>query len=334
VLRASAHEREYGLLLLTVGARQTASLPIAASLAARRPFLEWRIRAMTAPHPRNPRLIASACIALALVATTAAVRAPRPASLAKQATPVVAQTPTPAAVPVAPVVAAPVVSANAPRPAARRVPAPVRSAEPATNVPAVSITPRPATREIPIEVIRALIKQYYPSLLTDTGGTATVAFVFDANGNYVTSREDVVQPNADGTVRRRMTTQFAPALFDSLSVIAIEKRGRGAAAGDATADSVVVGEKIARLKATLDSVRQWKLGLATGVDDPSMSVARGRGARVGGGGSPSSATQNILSDLVNPDRVQSVEVRKFAPGTLVVGAIGVIIVQLKPTGGA
>lgn len=331
VLRASAHEREYGLLLLTVGARQNASLPIAASLAARRPFLEWRIRAMTAPQPRNPRLITSACIALALVATTAAVRTPRPASLARQAAPVVTQTPSPAAVPQAPAVATPVVSATAPRPVARRVPAPVQSADAVISVPTVSIMPRPAAREIPIEVIRALIKQYYPNLLTETGGTITVAFVFDANGNYVTSRGDVVWPNGDGTVRRQVTTQVSSALLDSFSVIAMEKRGRGAAAGDAMADSVAVGERIARLKVALDSVRQLKLGLAAGIDDANAFGVRGRGARVGGGGQPS-ATPDILSNLVDPDLIQSVEVRKFPPGTLVVGAIGVIVVQLKPTG--
>jgi hypothetical protein len=245
---------------------------------------------------------------------------------------VVAQTPIPAAVPQAPVVAAPVISANLPRPAARRVPAPVTSADAPISVPTVSIAPRPAAREIPIEVIRALIKQYYPSLLTETGGTATVAFVFDANGNYVTSREDVVWPNDDGTVRRRMTTQLSSALADSLPAIATMKRGRGAAAGDAMPDSATMEERMARLKTALDSMRQAKF-LMAGIDNPDGVVGRGRGARVGGG-SPSSATQDILSNLVNPDLIQSVEVRKFAPGTLVVGAIGVIVVQLKPTGGA
>ena len=85
VLGASAQRREYGELLLTVGARHSAPLPFATSLAERRPFLERRIRAMTTTTPRYPRLVSAACIGLAIVATTAAVRAPRPASLVAQA---------------------------------------------------------------------------------------------------------------------------------------------------------------------------------------------------------------------------------------------------------
>ena len=60
VLRASAQRREYGELLLTVGARQSAPLPFATSLAERRPFLERRIRAMTTTSPRYPRLVSAA----------------------------------------------------------------------------------------------------------------------------------------------------------------------------------------------------------------------------------------------------------------------------------
>ncbi|MGH7615714.1 MAG: M56 family metallopeptidase, partial [Gemmatimonadaceae bacterium] len=101
VLGASALEREYGLLLLTVGARQSAPLPLATSLAERRPFLERRITAMTVTTSRHPRLISAACLGLAVVATTAAVRAPHPPSLVVRAagpvsqpsTPIVAPTP-------------------------------------------------------------------------------------------------------------------------------------------------------------------------------------------------------------------------------------------------
>lgn len=88
VIGASAQRYEYGMLLLTVGARRSASLPLATSLVERRPILERRIRAMTMIAPRHPRLVSAASIALALIATTAAVRAPHPAPLVAPPAPV------------------------------------------------------------------------------------------------------------------------------------------------------------------------------------------------------------------------------------------------------
>lgn len=58
VLRALGRPREYGMLLITVGARHSLSLPLAASLAEERPLLERRIVAMTMSRPSRP-LIAS-----------------------------------------------------------------------------------------------------------------------------------------------------------------------------------------------------------------------------------------------------------------------------------
>jgi beta-lactamase regulating signal transducer with metallopeptidase domain len=71
--------RHYGELLLTVGARRRTPLFFVASLVERRGFLEQRIKAMTPSLSRHPRIAAAALVLLALVVSTAAVRAPRPA---------------------------------------------------------------------------------------------------------------------------------------------------------------------------------------------------------------------------------------------------------------
>jgi hypothetical protein len=81
VIRAVGDASEYGRVLLAVGERFIAPLPLAASLSAPRPLLEQRIDAMSAPRFRHPLRVALPFVALALLATTAATRAPRPAPL-------------------------------------------------------------------------------------------------------------------------------------------------------------------------------------------------------------------------------------------------------------
>ncbi|HEY4219129.1 MAG TPA: M56 family metallopeptidase [Gemmatimonadaceae bacterium] len=81
VLRVTAHPREYGLLLIAVGARQSLSLPFAVSLAELRP-LEERILAMTAPRPARPTMASVPFVALGIIAVAVAAQAPVPAPLA------------------------------------------------------------------------------------------------------------------------------------------------------------------------------------------------------------------------------------------------------------
>lgn len=81
VIRAAGDATAYGRVLLTVGERFTAPIPLNASLSAQSPLLEQRIRVMTTPRTRRPLRVAMPFIALSLLVTTAAVRAPRPASL-------------------------------------------------------------------------------------------------------------------------------------------------------------------------------------------------------------------------------------------------------------
>jgi beta-lactamase regulating signal transducer with metallopeptidase domain len=86
VLRATTRAGEYAELLLTVGARPRARIPVGASLAERHGLLEKRIKAMTPIAPRHPRLVAATLVVAALAVTTAAVRAPRPAAAVHRST--------------------------------------------------------------------------------------------------------------------------------------------------------------------------------------------------------------------------------------------------------
>jgi beta-lactamase regulating signal transducer with metallopeptidase domain len=78
VVGAFAGAREYGELLLAVGSRGRTPFFFVASLVERHGFLEQRIKAMTPSPTRYPRIAAAALALLAVVVTTAAVRAPRP----------------------------------------------------------------------------------------------------------------------------------------------------------------------------------------------------------------------------------------------------------------
>jgi beta-lactamase regulating signal transducer with metallopeptidase domain len=78
VVGAIGDAAEYGQLLLTVGALRRTPFLFVASLAERHGFLEQRIKAMTPSISRHPRIATVALILVALVASTAAIRAPRP----------------------------------------------------------------------------------------------------------------------------------------------------------------------------------------------------------------------------------------------------------------
>lgn len=79
VVQTCGAPREYGLFLLAVGERRTRSLPLAASLAERRSFLERRIRAMTTQRPRYRLLASLPLAAICAGAMTLAAQTPQPA---------------------------------------------------------------------------------------------------------------------------------------------------------------------------------------------------------------------------------------------------------------
>ncbi|HEX2191067.1 MAG TPA: M56 family metallopeptidase [Longimicrobiaceae bacterium] len=82
VLRRRADVRAYGSLLLEVGRRACGSPLAAAAFSEPTSFLERRIRVMTMPRDRSPRLRAAGFGALALGLAAAACEAPAPTSIA------------------------------------------------------------------------------------------------------------------------------------------------------------------------------------------------------------------------------------------------------------
>jgi hypothetical protein len=194
VLRASNERREYGELLLTVGARLSAPLPLATSLAERRPFLERRLRAMTALSPKHPRVVTVGCIILVIASTTAASRIPRPSSLVQRAIRNV----------IAPVASVAIddsrlatTSPNVP-PATGAIPSHVitsaardlqfSSAEGPKAAPLpLSQLPVRYPDSLTVAEIRALIEAHHPTVLAGDPNINTITIVVDARGNYVVS---------------------------------------------------------------------------------------------------------------------------------------------------
>jgi beta-lactamase regulating signal transducer with metallopeptidase domain len=78
VVRCVGRSYDYASVLLAVGERYTMSLPLAASLTGRRPFLERRIIAMMTKKVRRPFAASLPFAAFAVVAMTAATRTPHP----------------------------------------------------------------------------------------------------------------------------------------------------------------------------------------------------------------------------------------------------------------
>ena len=160
---------EYGRLLLMVSAHRTMRLPLAASLGTRRSLLERRIKAMTPSPPRYPRLVTAACIAIALVAGTAAARAPRPAPLR----PIPRTTALPTSV--------------SARPATRpQTPQRVVTGN-TTSAPNVVVRAQTYVDSLTIAQVRAMIAQHQSPALSGDAGSTRVTLVVDANGRYVTS---------------------------------------------------------------------------------------------------------------------------------------------------
>lgn len=179
VIRAVGNPSEYGRVLLAVGERYTSSLPLAAALSEPRPLLEQRIDAMTAPRPRRPFRAALPFLALALLATVAATRAPRPT-------------------PLPPLVFA---RANAPAPPAAQAPARpqvdlkhgldlqsgmhLELRDTVARSPAKVIPPAVMER-LDREGVVALARENFPAVARGEVPADFVLMLFDAHGNYLT----------------------------------------------------------------------------------------------------------------------------------------------------
>jgi beta-lactamase regulating signal transducer with metallopeptidase domain len=183
VIRAVGATRHYGMVLLAVSERFTKPLPLAASLAEPRHTLERRINAMSAPRQRRPLLASLPFAALALLATTAASRAPRPAPLRVHALST--------AGPIAPSVrkvAALTDVAPAAIPAVMPLAAPVRSATSPAPEPRPTLAANVSGPAIDCSALHTIVADKLPGIVNGGASPASndiVVLVLDANGAYV-----------------------------------------------------------------------------------------------------------------------------------------------------
>ena len=258
VIRSVGASREYALMLLEIGERHTTGLPLSSTLASGRPLLERRIDAMSSSRPRRPLRAALPFLAIALLATTAAARAPRPTSLRPHS--IAGQPPTaaaPAAQPAQPTARAsqPAAAAQPARPTAS--PAPTRAtATPVTGTARsapVSASPaaaparptNPAQPRKPDRArIAALAREYASDVVRgDTAADYMVLLVNSAD-QYVWSTHGVGMVNI--AVAGDTRTAEERAEFNSLNRAEYmgalaAARGRGGRAGGAATGAGAAG---------------------------------------------------------------------------------------------
>ena len=193
--RRTANARDYGLLLLTVGARSANGLRFAASLAEPRHFLEQRILAMTAARPSRPLFASAPFVALALLAAVAVAQTPRPEStlVARRTPPRIALTRDTLMVAEPPrVEAVPVVQG---RPG-RIAPVNEGPVEPPRIVRGTLLS---GTQPLSIDVVRAWIQARHPSIITGDLHVNAVTIVVDENNNLLASVADSLETEVSGS---------------------------------------------------------------------------------------------------------------------------------------
>ena len=368
VLRSFAAPREYGELLLTVGARLSAPLPLAASLAERRPLLERRIRAMTALSPRYPRIVTVACIALVGVASIAASRVPRPSPLVRQTvpslvTPVLANvTLDDSRLPATPTIVPPamITPTRAPRSAPLTSPARPTAA-------ALPLAPPPVANpdSLTVAEIRALIEAHHPSVLTGDPDINMITLVVDARGNYLVSTAEsrpILMADtivSDGRGARGRSGGAAPTMVGGGDV----GYARGRVGGGGTVvpmDSATAAARQAEVRAVLAKLAaegadtanrqrvealQAKLALAkdTAVvrEGGKTFVVLSYGMVRRDNARPMSAEQmrevgtkiglnmDVLSRLIDPQSIESVQMHYFAAGQMGPSPLRVFVVHQR-----
>jgi beta-lactamase regulating signal transducer with metallopeptidase domain len=317
VLRSVPSPREYGMLLLTVGARRSLSLPMAASLTERQPDLERRIIAMTSLRPSRPLLASIPLIGIATIAATVAAETPHPGALFKSAAPLKTTAPAvlstvhlsaqkPVEVPVAPVVA---VKRSEPRSAADVV---------------VKSVSRCCT--ISRDTLAVWMAAHHADVVNGSLDADIVIFVVDNEGHYVTSR---ARPRAELTaaeVERRVTEKLAsirqPDQVKLENELDAQKRARE--------EKLRAEAKLASIGA--DSVKVSSTASAEQIDAAAQKLKMMRDVELSGILPDQQKKQALALDGMNvpPESIQSVNVLKLPGGQMAPGPIGIVTVFLKP----
>jgi beta-lactamase regulating signal transducer with metallopeptidase domain len=276
VIRSIGASRDYALMLLEIGERHTTGLPLAATLASGRPLLERRIHAMSSLRPHRPLRAALPFLAIAIVATTAAAWAPRPASLRPPVAPVQQALP-------GLVVQPPQQAAAAPSPAAQPVrTAPVREpratrAAPVSPSAAAPARPAPSPRRQQPDRARiaALARENLPDVVLGDTAAEYAVMIFDSADQYVWSTHGVgsVAIEVAGDTRTAdERAEFTRANRAEYMGAAAAGRGGGGGRG---ARGRGAGETAPALGATRGSITGRVAGTSVLEVRPRVSVTRG-----------------------------------------------------------
>lgn len=328
VLRSVASPRDYGMLLLAVGARRSLALPLSASLTERQLDLERRIIAMTSLRPSRPvfaslPFIGVLCLAAAVAAQTPhpgplthASAAPAKAIVPAAASAVAAATVTGSAHAAIPATAVGAASAGGAGSAAAAIkPAVAKSSGPL--VPAVAdtdpvlasdqvvkrdveatITARKAMEAgrvgaccLPLDTLAAWVVKHQPDVMRGDNSIRAVIFVVDADGHYVSSVVNRQEHDAatDAAVAR------AKVVLDTMTVM------RSAMNDEVVSDTAAT--KLRALAAELKAREALVGSKALRLNTNALDIPR--------------------------ESIQSVDVQKFQAGVLSPNPIGVVTVVLK-----
>jgi len=358
VLGALNRPRDYGRLLLAVGARSGVSLPYATALAERHRSLERRILAMTTSPSKHPVLAALPLAAVAGTAVTLAAQTPRPMPLtavrAEAGVRVASDLPdlprshrVPAISPETSFAESRAVHAtsraNQRAAEAPNQPGPKHINARWENVPIGEVVDAFANEssDVPVEVLRAWVAQYFPSVMRGDTTIDLVSFLVNANEQYIKS-----------TASRLPGTWPAPVL-DMLSSIPPDQIERievlkgpaaGALYGPAAIDGVIVvttKQGAASVSpAGVDSVASDSLARAFHLRTRGLAASRGGegplfvvdGVIVSQPGQ--TQTGMNVPDLIHEfgigsSQIQSVQILSLAAGQIGPNPLRVVVVKMK-----
>ena len=311
--RQTANARDYGLLLLTVGARSAGGLRFAASLAEPRHFLEQRILAMTAARPSRPFIASAPFVALAFLAAVAVAQTPRPEStlVVRRTPPRVALTRDTLKVAEPPrLEAVPTVERHRERIAQGRT-APLEPPRIVTGMPSSS------TQPLSIDVVRAWIQIRHPSVIAGDPHVNAVTIVVDENNNLLASVADSLEAEASGSAPRILV--------------------RGRLPGEPA--EIVRGPKPGAPVIMVDGVRIDSTAQLDTIPIESIEVIKGKSAAAEYGPDAEAGIIVIRSMRpdeaqlrrlgVSPDNVKEMTELRLRPGVIGPNRLYVAVLQLK-----
>jgi len=252
---------------------------------------------MTSTTPRHPRLLSIACIAIALVAVTAAARAPRPAPFRR-------------AVTLAPVSPALVVTSATPVLPSPQEKPPVAAA--AKHAPTKASIVRTNDDTLTTAQIRQLIADHQAAAIVGDPSSTKVTLVVDANGAYVTSLAEAGAVVIEG---RGGAGDGGRGARGSAGMDAVSGgRARGNS-GISDSTSGVMHVEVTKRAASLPRYTVDYTAKETGLREVQLDMP--------------GFNQAALGTLIDLSAAESVRLRTFHPGEIGSGSLYVYVVRLR-----